>query len=391
MTLFRPLLVFLLLGLAAPAWANEENPEYTRAKAEASRAFQAKDYAGAAQLFEQAFNAEPRGNLLYNIGLCWEKANDVGKAVVFYERFVSAMPNSPKRPAVQRKIAELQQQLVGSYVEVSVATNPPGAIIFVDDKAKGAMGAAPITFKLLPGRYTIIAELADHEPGRAEIQLAEGRRESVDLRLVGSGRVGEVTLLISERGAKVLVDGQAAGTSPLTEPLRLPAGARTIRVVKPGFAPFEQQVQVRAGGEERVQVSLSSEGGELSTELPPAGGGGGGGGGSGPGIWPWVVVGVGAAALGGGVVTGLSAQSLHDQLSDKEANSELIAPSDIDTGKNLVLMTNVLYGVGTAAIAGGLAWWYLGAPQGPATSGDVLGSVGLGPDGRPSVMVGGSF
>ncbi|MCA9527897.1 MAG: hypothetical protein KC549_16535, partial [Myxococcales bacterium] len=142
----------------------------------------------------------------------------------------------------------------------------------------------------------------------------------------------------------------------------------------------KQKVDVPAGGEKRLQVQLADEaGGDLA-------GGGGGGGGS---IWPWVVVGAGALAIGGGVYTGISAQSLYDQLDTKRKNDELIAASDIDVGNNLVLTTNVLLGVGSAAVIGGVAWWLLG-DSGVETEGSLSGGFGVTPGGA-SVGLSGSF
>ncbi len=67
-----------------------------------------------------------------------------------------------------------------------------------------------------------------------------------------------------------------------------------------------------------------------------------------------------------------------------------IATSDIDTGNNLVLMTNLLYGVGTAAIAGGVTWWLLTGDQKASATGEALG-LGVGPRGEPMVQFGGGF
>ncbi len=144
---------------------------------------------------------------------------------------------------------------------------------------------------------------------------------------------------------------------------------------------------MQAGGQQRVSIDLSGE------DVGALDGGGGPalGGGSGPGFWPWVVVGAGAAAIGGAVFTGLSAQSLHDQLADKEAQGELLAESDIDTVNSLVLSTIVLFGVGAAAIVGGLAWWYFGNDDPLGTRGGVRAAFGASPDGAPSVQLLGTF
>lgn len=376
---WRIIALMSCLAVAAPVVAQAESTAYAEAHSRGTAAFNAGRFEEAAQHFKEAFAAEPRGNLLYNIGLCYEKVGRVEDAVAYYQRFVDALPNSPKRPAVQRKITELKQQLSDRYVEVSVATSPPGAVIFVDDKSKGAMGAAPVTFKLLPGKYAIIAEMPGHEAATQRIELQEGAPAMVDLVLIGSDQVGTVNLLISERDADVMLDGRRIGRSPLPDSVRMRAGGHDLLVMKPGFATFKKKIDVQPGVEQRIDVQLSGE------AVGDLGGGGGGGGGS---IWPWVTVGVGVAAVGAGVFTGLSAQNLHDQLDDKRKKGELIAPADIDTGNNLVLMTNVLMGVGVAAIAGGVTWWFL--DDGVSSSGQV--QAGFMPtDGGAAVQLQGAF
>ncbi len=374
--LLRFALATLLVALtAAPVSAQD----YAEVKAKATSAFQAGNFDEAAVLFQEAFEIEPRGNLLYNIGLCYDKAGKTAEAVSFYQRYIEAVPNASRRPAVVRQIAKLKELLAGRYEQVSVTSSPPGAIIFVDDKSKGAMGAAPVEFKLLPGSYTIIAELDGHETAKRTIQLREGSAAQVNVRLIPSGQVGSVLVIVSEKGASVAVDGRTVGRAPLPKALRLPAGPHEITVSKPGFVDQTRQIEVAAGKEQRISVSLDGEsgGGDIG------GGGGGGGGlslGGGGGIWPWVTMGVGVAAIGGGVFAGLSAQDLHDQLSEKQKlydedpTQPTIAQEDIDQGNTLTLMSNVLYGVGVAAIAGGVAWWLLG-DSAPGVSGELRTSV----------------
>ncbi|MEZ4467946.1 MAG: PEGA domain-containing protein [bacterium] len=377
--------VWVMLGFLSPALAQDES-RYERARQQASEAFSAGQFEEAAGLFQQAFEASPKGNLLYNIGLCYEKAGNNAQAVAFYQRFVEAMPASPKRPAVQRRIVELRETLKGNMVTLDVSSDPPGAIVFVDDKAKGALGNTPVSVDLLPGEYAVIVELKGYEPTTQRVTLTEGRGERVNVSLVPQGQVGSVTLLVTERGANIMIDKKKVGTSPLTEPVRLRAGTHEIMVMKPGFAAWKKDVEVAAKSEQNVRVSLEPEGGGLV-----AGGGGGDAGGStrGGNIWPWVVVGAGAAAIGGGVFTGLSAQSLYDQLDEKRKNEELVAASDIDAGNSLVLTTNVLLGVGSAAVIGGVVWWLMD-DSGVETEGSLSGTFGVGPGG-PSVGLQGSF
>ena len=252
-----------VIAVGAPSVANaQDDDRYEEVRRKAKAAFAAGQFEEAALLFREAFDVTPRGNLLYNIGLCYERAGNTQQAVVFYERFVQALPESPKRPAVQRKIAEMKGTMTDKFQVVSVKTQPPGAIIFVDEKAKGAMGSAPVEFKLIPGEYTIIAELEGYEPVSKRHTVKGGSDNSnVAIRMLRAGEMSEMTLFISERDANVMVDNQRVGKSPLPEAIRLPAGTHEIAVMKPGFAPYKKTVELKAGAKDRIKIELSGEDG----------------------------------------------------------------------------------------------------------------------------------
>lgn len=364
----------------------QDTARYEEVRGQAKSAFASGNYEEAAQLFREAFDISPKGNLLYNIGLCYERAGNVQQAVIYYERFVQALPDSPKRPAVQQKIAGLKTQLDDKFVVVKVSSTPPGAVIFVDDKAKGAMGATPLEFKLIPGEYTIIAELKGYEPVRKRHSVRSGGTSKLAVRMMRAGEMAEMNLFISERGANVMINGKKIGRSPLPKAVRLPAGSHEISIMKPGFAPYKKTVELQPGAKERVKIDLSGENGDLaaagSTQLDDEGGGGS--------IWPWVTIGAGVALVGGGVATGLSAQNLHDTLDSKSKNDQLIAPADIDTGNQTVLLTNGLFALGGAAIVGGVIWLLLD-DSGVDTEGSLSGSVLMTPDGDASVGLMGRF
>ena len=59
--------------------------------------------------------------------------------------------------------------------------------------------------------------------------------------------IAQVTFTVDEPGAKILIDGAEAGTSPLDKPVRVDMGERKFRVTKPGFADFNA-TRILAGG-----------------------------------------------------------------------------------------------------------------------------------------------
>lgn len=103
----RPLSLALSLALAAPgttvlaaaghtargaadhAMAIEPEGDPEALSSAAVERFEAKDYDGAVELFEQAYAIDPQPNYLFNIGRVYEEKGDLENAVVFYQRFVS--------------------------------------------------------------------------------------------------------------------------------------------------------------------------------------------------------------------------------------------------------------------------------------------------------------
>jgi tetratricopeptide (TPR) repeat protein len=66
----------------------EQKSEAEQLSEQAIVKFQAKDYEGAAALFEQAYDIDPQPNYLFNIGRVYEEAGTLDKAVTFYAKFV---------------------------------------------------------------------------------------------------------------------------------------------------------------------------------------------------------------------------------------------------------------------------------------------------------------
>jgi hypothetical protein len=76
-----------------------------------------------------------------------------------------------------------------------------------------------------------------------------------------NGKIGSLTIRVSEKGATVVVDGKPAGTSPLPAPLRIAVGDHELVVKKGGFGSFDKTVKLTAGAPVTLEVLLE----ELAT------------------------------------------------------------------------------------------------------------------------------
>lgn len=74
-------------------------------------AYEAGRFADAIALLRQSYDIKKEPVLLYNMGRAYEGLGDLGAAASSYESFLWAVPNTPDRGALERRIATLRRQL----------------------------------------------------------------------------------------------------------------------------------------------------------------------------------------------------------------------------------------------------------------------------------------
>jgi len=100
----------------------------TRAKESFSRGqdlFDAGDFTGARDAFEESLEAFPHFRTVFNIALCEEKLGNVREAVDMYHRYLDWPSEVPEREAVEEKIAELSALLPPEEPEPVEPEAPP--------------------------------------------------------------------------------------------------------------------------------------------------------------------------------------------------------------------------------------------------------------------------
>jgi hypothetical protein len=85
-----------------------------------------------------------------------------------------------------------------------------------------------------------------------------------------ASRLGALELSCDVRGARVVVDGEARGTTPLSIPLRVPVGTVNVRVEADGYISVTREgVRIRTGEVTRERFGLTPEP-ATQTHTPPA-------------------------------------------------------------------------------------------------------------------------
>ena len=364
-------LTICLCALPAQLYAQgSTNPRYQAAVRQAEEAKASGKYKDAAEAFRRANSLEPNPKMLYDIALMYQQAGERRLALQYFKMFVDQIPSDARSSDAMGFITQLQTELLDEYEELIITSQPEGAYIYVESRANGSIGEAPIKTKLLPGEYEIIAELDGYVDATQIVTVQKGTSTQAALSLYSEQEVAPVSFLVNRANAKIYVDQQLLARTPLERPLLLRQGVHVIRVMLAGHAPWEREVRVQAQMPMTVDVVLTEQSmdGSLAA-APSAPDGSSGGGGS---VGPWITMGVGALLLGGSAYTGFTAQRLYGQLDDLRTREIPIAEGDIEFGNTFVLLTNLLMSAGVLSLSAGGAWWALepsdsGAPSLGAT------------------------
>jgi serine/threonine protein kinase len=144
---------------------------------------------------------------------------------------------------------------------VNVASNPPGAQIFVDRQGRGA---TPLTLTLRPGPHTI--ELRGiGEPRTIDVNIVAGTQTSqyIELTKPAVPEFGQLQVRTEPSGAQLTVDGVTRGKTPLLVEALKP-GVHTV-VLEGDLGTVKQTVTVEAAATASLVVPMAvSSGAPLS-------------------------------------------------------------------------------------------------------------------------------
>jgi hypothetical protein len=201
--------------------------------------------------------------------------------------------------------AAMSQQSFLGWIEVS--SNVPGADIFLDDKAAGAIGRTPLSQNIKPGKHTFWVTAEGYDEYTQEIEIIPNETHAVKATLKGSP-VGKLNITgPGIEDARISVDGkELCERGPCLKGVQ--QGEHTVTVTRPGYKPYRKRVLIQAKTETQVRVTLAQT----------------------PSRSDAIVAGVLALGFGGGgVFLGLQAKNLKSDL-QKEIDAGTLPPDSND-------------------------------------------------------------
>lgn len=211
-------------------------------------------FAPALAEFERAYALSRNASVLFNVSAAQEGAGRFVEALASLRRYAREAPRAvvdARREDVTAGLTRLEQR-VGTLV---LTPRTPGLTATLD--------GLPQSTETLSAGLLVNAGVR-----RLELRAPGHVPQTVELRVTGGDRVlveealepvrSAIQVLCDTPGVTVLVDGEPAGSTPLASPLRVPEGRRRVTLQRPGYEPFEREVDAVGPGA-RVEARLRWE------------------------------------------------------------------------------------------------------------------------------------
>lgn len=326
--------------------------------------------------------------MLVGLALTYERIGEPASALPYYRRFLQSLlattgPVEKKwierRVVVEKALPALEAAALGTRAMVEIDSQPSGAAVTVDGAAVPGWeddSRTPLVAFLAPGVHVVRFQHAGYEPVDNRVKVQAGVRQNLVLALTKLPDAGTLLVRTGAVDAMVFVDDEHAGAGTDVQ-IQRPAGSHRVKVLRPRYAAFETEVRMDANATREVVASWEGERTAGSIAGPDLGR---------PAVtaaastswslaaWGWLTAGSGAGLVVlGGVFNALAVKDANEMagldpaLGAETALDRWSSLNDSRTWKRGTAFA--LYGVGAAAIVGGVVMILLPEPKGATAAG----------------------
>lgn len=234
----------------APASTESARGHYQRGKTH----YQLAEYKEALEAFRAAYRLKQDPVFLFNIAQCHRQLDQHAEALKLYGAYLRESPNAVNRAEVEKRMAELQQELELERKKAEEA-----------EKKKAEEAAAATERQRLEDERrkaeeaTAAAErrrLEDEKKKAEEAAAAGAKQPALPAAVVPSRpNTGELEVVAAPSDAVVLLNRMQVGTGAMTR-VRLPPGLYTVTVQKDGYRAAEVGASLFGGERTRIETDL---------------------------------------------------------------------------------------------------------------------------------------
>jgi tetratricopeptide (TPR) repeat protein len=141
------------------------------------RAYQARDLDQALEHLLASNRLVPNDNVVFNLGRVHEARGDLPSAWRYYDQYVR-IEDDPER---RREGEEARARIQPSVARVRVASEPPGARVYLERVELGSRGTTPVTLALPPGVHQLLVADDGAVPVARSIEVSAGELTEVSV------------------------------------------------------------------------------------------------------------------------------------------------------------------------------------------------------------------
>jgi hypothetical protein len=231
-----------------------------------NRLYKLGNYSEALLAYQAALDLYVEPVILFNMAQTFEKLRDPARAALYFERYIEVRPKAGDRDEVQARIESLKKE---ARVSVDISSYPPGAAIYLENKADGVKGRTPFVLQLPLGPQTILLELSGFVSETRRIDVRLGQKNFVDVQL---RRQSSIQVDADVPGAKAsVVDGGPKVWLRLPHVFEVQAGHHAIEIELAGHYGIRREVDVENGAQVSLLVNLKAlpDYGHIQVEAVP--------------------------------------------------------------------------------------------------------------------------
>jgi formylglycine-generating enzyme required for sulfatase activity len=159
---------------------------------------------------------------------------------------------------------QLTLEMLPAWANVTVDSVPPGASILVDGED---VGKTPATVEVLQGERQLMLQLPSFADWQKPLRITAGQDQDLgQVKLQPAPGLLELNSVPS--GANVTLDGEFQGQTPLTVEIT-PGREHALAVSKPGYARYDDAVEMSSGARDKRSVTLKPQLGEVRLRISP--------------------------------------------------------------------------------------------------------------------------
>jgi hypothetical protein len=217
------------------------------------RAYAERRFEQALESFLLVQSIAPSPRALYNVALCAEQAGKRDLAFTNYGEYLTSGDSDPdRRSDAQARLLLLEREIA----LLLVASDPPGARIYIDRKELGEYGVTPRVITVASGEHSVLLELEGYRSLATPVWAEVGSRRDVSAALEPVW--GQLSVDLRPATASLeLRRGELVVPARVQQGMyQLPVGDYVVLATAPGYVALRVPQIVREGEPQRLSLEL---------------------------------------------------------------------------------------------------------------------------------------